>query len=64
MVIMIKNIQNILYVVAAVILLFGGVFILRGAFKFVWKIFRAGLVLVILLLIAGILLGFINLNIL
>lgn len=64
MVIMINNFQNILYAVGAVILLFGGVFILRGAFKLVWKIFRTGLVLVILLIIAGILLGFINLNIL
>jgi len=61
---MINNFQNILYAVGAVILLFGGVFILRGAFKLVWKIFRTGLVLVILLIIAGILLGFINLNIL
>jgi len=59
---MIVNIQNVLYTAAAVVLIFGGIFILRGFLKFTWKLIRTGLILVILVLIAGILIKFININ--
>jgi hypothetical protein len=59
---MTETIKNILYVAAAGAALLVGVFVLRGVFKLIWKIVRVGLILLVILLIAGYFFGFINLN--
>jgi hypothetical protein len=56
------TIQNILYVVAAIVLIFGGIHILRGLFKFTWKLIRVGLLVAVIVLIAGVVLKFVNIN--
>jgi hypothetical protein len=57
-----ETLQNILTIAAAVAALLVGVFVLRGVFKLVWKIVRVGLILLVIVLIAGYFLGFINLD--
>lgn len=53
MVAMNTTIQSILYMIAAGVLLFFGVFILRFVLRFAWKFIRAALILLSLLFIAG-----------
>jgi hypothetical protein len=60
---MTETIQNILYLVAAGLILIAGVFILRGVLKLAWKIVRVGLIILSLLLIAGYFLGFLDIAI-
>ena len=57
-----ETIQNILTIAAIGAALLLGVFILRGVVKWVWKIVRVGLVLLVIVLIAGYFFGFINLD--
>jgi len=60
---MTETIQNILYLVAAGLILIAGVFILRGVLKLAWKIVRVGLIILSLLLIAGYFLGVLDIAI-
>ncbi len=60
---MTESLHNIIYLIAAGVILFVGVFVLRGVFKVVWKIIRIGLILFAALMIAGFLFGFLNISI-
>lgn len=59
---MTEPLQNTIYLVAAGVILFVGVFVLRGVFKVVWKIIRIALVLFAVLMITGFLFGFLNIS--
>ena len=59
---MLDNLENILYIIAAGMLLFAGVFIMRNVIKVVWKIVRAALIILALLMIAGYFLGFVDIG--
>ena len=59
---MTANIENILYIVAAIVLLFAGIFILRNVVKIAWKIARVVFIMLAILLIAGYFLGFVNIG--
>lgn len=48
-----ETIKNILPILAAGVVLFLGVFILRFVLRFAWKFVRAALIVLSLLLIAG-----------
>ena len=56
------SLQNILYLAAAGILLLGGVFILRFLFKIAWRVVRVALILFSLVLLAGVVLGFLEIG--
>jgi predicted aspartyl protease len=57
---MTETFQNILYLVAAGVLLFAGVFMLRFILKLAWKVIRLAMIVLSLLLIAGYFLGFLD----
>jgi hypothetical protein len=59
---MLDNLENILYIIAAGMLLFAGIFIMRNVIKVVWKIVRAALIILALLMIAGYFLGFVDIG--
>jgi len=59
---MTANIENILYIVAAIVLLFAGIFILRNVVKIAWKIARVVFIILAILLIAGYFLGFVDIG--
>ena len=48
-----ETVQNILYILAAGVALFLGVFFLRFILRFAWKFIRAALIILSLILIAG-----------
>jgi len=54
--------ENILYIIAAVVLLFAGIFILRNVLKIAWKFTRFVLIILAILLIAGYILGFVDIG--
>lgn len=56
------NLENILYIIGAGILVIAGVFILRGVLKFAWKFIRAALIVLAVILIAGYILGFFQIS--
>jgi len=56
------NLENLLYIFGAGILLIAGVFILRGVLKVAWKFVRAALILAAIILIAGYVLGFFQIS--
>jgi hypothetical protein len=60
---MTESLHNIAYLAAAGVILFVGVFVLRGVFKVVWKVVRIALILFAVLIIAGFLFGFLNISI-
>lgn len=57
---MLDNLENILYIIAAGVLLFAGIFIMRNVIKVAWKIIRAALIILAILMIAGYFLGFVD----
>jgi len=59
---MIDNLENILYIIAAGVLLFAGIFILRNVIRVAWKIARLVLIILAILLIAGYFLGFVDIG--
>mgnify|MGYP006987898264 CR=1 FL=1 len=59
---MTATLQNIISVIAAGVVLLLGVFILRFVFKFAWRFLRTALIIFSVLLIAGFLLGVVNIN--
>ena len=56
------NLENILYIIGAGILVIAGVFILRGVLKFAWKFIRTALIVLAVILIAGYILGFFQIS--
>jgi len=58
-----ETVQNILYMIAAGLLLFAGVFILRFVIRFTWKFVRAVLIILSLIIITGYFFGFFNIAI-
>ncbi len=56
--------HNILAVAAAGLLLFVGIFALRGVLKLAWKALRVGLILFAVAIIAGALLGYLDISLL
>lgn len=56
------SLQNILSVAAVGILLLGGVFILRFLLKIAWRFVRVALILLSLVLLAGLVLGFLEIG--
>lgn len=59
---MIFSLQNILTLITAGILLLVGVFILRFLFKIAWRFLRVALILLSLVLLAGVLFGFLEIS--
>ena len=59
---MADNLKNILYIIAAGVLLFAGIFILRNVLQIAWKVARSILIILAILLIAGYFLGFVNIG--
>ncbi|MEA3327957.1 MAG: hypothetical protein U9R53_11750 [Chloroflexota bacterium] len=59
---MVDNLKNILYFIAAGVLLFAGIFILRNVLQIAWKVARLILIILAILLIAGYFLGFVNIG--
>jgi hypothetical protein len=59
---MTESLHNIIYLVAAGVILFIGIFALRGVLKVIWKIVRIVLILFAILMIAGFLFGFLNIS--
>lgn len=57
---MTETVQNILYMIAAGLLLFVGVFILRFVIRLTWKFVRAVLIILSLIIITGYVFGFFN----
>jgi len=55
-----ETIENIIYIVSAGLLLLAGIFFLRFALKFAWKIIRTVLIIISLLFIAGYFFGFLD----
>ena len=56
--------ENILLIIAAVVVLFAGVHILRFLMRYLWRILRILIIAGVLLLIVGHFLGWINLPLL
>ena len=56
------SLQNILTMAAAGILLLGGVFILRFLLKIAWRFVRVALILLSLVLLAGLVFGFLEIG--
>ena len=56
------SLQNILSVAAVGILLLGGVFILRFLLKIAWRFVRVALILLSLVLLAGVVFGFLEIG--
>jgi len=56
------SLQNILYLAAAGILLLGGVFILRFLLRIAWRVVRVALILLSLVLLAGVVFGFLEIG--
>ena len=59
---MLDNLENILYIIAAGVLLFAGIFIMRNVIKVAWKIVRAALIILAILMIVGYFLGFVDIG--
>lgn len=57
---MMNNIPGYLYWIAAVVLLFIGVYLLRFILKFAWKIIRVILIVFGVILVAGYAFGFLE----
>ena len=58
------NLENILLIIAAVVVLFAGVYILRFLMRYLWRLLRIVLIAGVLLLILGHVLGWINIPLL
>ena len=58
------NLENILLIIAAVVVLFAGVHILRFLMRYLWRLLRIVLIAGVLLLILGHVLGWINIPLL
>jgi energy-coupling factor transporter transmembrane protein EcfT len=58
------SLQNIFTLIAAGLLLLAGVFILRFMLKFAWRVVRVALILLSLVILAGYLLGFLEIGLL
>ena len=56
--------HNILAMAAGGLVLFIALFALRGVFKLAWKILRVGLILFAIAIIAGALLGYLDISLL
>ncbi len=52
--------DTIIYLALAGVILFAGVLMLRFVLKFAWKIIRVALILLSVILVAGYLLGFLD----
>jgi len=59
---MVFNLQNIIYLVGAGLLLLVGVFVLRFLFKIAWRVARVALILLSLVLLAGYLFGVVEIG--
>lgn len=59
---MLDNLKNFLYVIAAGVLLFAGIFIMRNVIKVAWKVVRALLIILAILMIAGYFLGLVDIG--
>ncbi len=59
---MIFSLQNIVTLIASGLLLLAGVFILRFLFKIAWRVVRVALILLSLVILAGYLLGFLEIG--
>ena len=59
---MTESLHNIIYLVAAGVILFIGVFVLRGVLKVVWKIVRIALILFAVLMVLGVAFGYLNIS--
>jgi len=59
---MVFNLQNIIYLVGAGLLLLVGVFALRFLFKIAWRVARVALILLSLVLLAGYLFGVVEIG--
>lgn len=59
---MLDNLENFLYVIAAGVLLFAGIFIMRNVIKVAWKVVRALLIILAILMIAGYFLGLVDIG--
>jgi len=57
---MMNNIPGYLYWIAAVVLLFIGVYVLRFILKFAWKFIRVILIMLGIILVAGYAFGFLE----
>jgi hypothetical protein len=58
--VMMNNLPGYLYWIAAVVLLFIGVYVLRFILKFAWKIIRVILIVLGMILVAGYAFGFLE----
>ena len=59
---MTQTLQNIITLIGAGLLLLVGVFVLRFLFKIAWRMVRVALILLSLVLLAGYLLGFLEIG--
>jgi hypothetical protein len=57
-----ETLQSILYIIAGGIVLILSVVILRFFFKYAWKVIRVVLIILAILLIAGYILGFVDIT--
>lgn len=53
-----KTLQSILYIISSGIVLFVGIFLLKYVLRYIWKVLRAALIMLVLITIAGYFLGF------
>ena len=56
--------DNILWLAAAGLILFFGIFALRGVIKIAWKLLRVGLILFAIAILAGALFGYLDISVL
>lgn len=56
------NVQNILYIIGAGLLLLVGVFALRFLLKIAWRVLRVALIILSLVLLAGYLFGVVEIG--
>jgi hypothetical protein len=58
------TLDNILWLAAAGLILFFGIFALRGVIKLAWKVLRVGLILFAIAIIIGAFLGYLDISVL
>ena len=56
------SIKNIIILASAGLILFFGIFALRGVIKLVWKVLRVGLILFAIAILAGALFGYLDIS--
>jgi len=56
------SIKNIIMLAGAGLILFFGIFALRGVIKLVWKVLRVGLILFAIAILAGALFGYLDIS--